>query len=140
MDNVIVYTEQTQGHSEMDRRGFFGSLGAVVCGSFLFPRKTESAQSGGLSHEEMAQLILSHPKNVCLEGKGDNLGITRCYQFEEWRIAGNSIGSDCTWGKPILIRRIRSVVGSSWFEYPTGQVRVAVELIMRIGMRSRILY
>ncbi len=101
----------------MNRRGFFSSLG-VVCGSLIFPRKTEGVQSKGLSHEEMAQLLIDHSHNVCLEG--DDFGRTRNIHYAdetdfegnqihltdhdgEWRVTGNSIG---------LYQCRRSVIGS----------------------------
>ena len=109
----------------MDRRKFTALIGAGL----LFPRTSESSPSGGLSHDQMAQLILACPENVCLNGTSYYLGRTRHYHYadeddpfdlidkkedriDEWRGAGNTIGSHCTWGEPVWSERSRSVVGS----------------------------
>lgn len=70
----------------MNRRGFFGSLGVTVCGLSIFPRKSESAQSEGFSHEEMAQIIVKHSNNaVSLIGDTHFPGITRYYHYADDR-------------------------------------------------------
>ncbi len=110
----------------MDRRKFT----ALIAGGLLFPRKSESSPpEEGLSHEQVAQAILTCPRNVHLFGTSYYLGKTRNYHYadkdssfdcivedsvSEWSEVGGTIGSDSTWGEPVWVwrTRSRSVVGS----------------------------
>ena len=63
----------------MNRREFAGIAGAGAVGLF-FPRETKGVvESGLLSHEEMAQIILKHPETVYLVGNG-----TLCYSRQHY--------------------------------------------------------
>ncbi len=56
---------------------------ALIAGGLLFPRKIRAAQSEGLSHEQMAEVILNHPDHVHLYGDTNNLGKTRNYYYDD---------------------------------------------------------
>lgn len=74
----------------MDRRVFFGSA-VAICGSLVFSRKTESVPSEvkGLTHEQMAEIILNHPLTVYLHGDMEHFGRVR-EEAGKWRT-----GRDC---------------------------------------------
>lgn len=55
----------------MNRRRFFGTIAGLS--GLIFSRKSESAQSEGLSHEKMAQVILKHPRTVSLCGDSESI-------------------------------------------------------------------
>lgn len=78
----------------MNRRRFCGAVAGGLSGLTIFPRKSESAQSEGLSHEQMAQVILEPPHNVFLSGQARGFGKSRAYHYdssglrvEEWKDA-----------------------------------------------------
>jgi len=103
----------------MDRRKF---CVAALGGLAILPRKSESAQSEeGLSHEQMAQVILGHPHTVFLSGNARCFGFSRTYYYakynpgkkdrvEKWRKAVRGDVIDCDYPSEYR-RRTKSVGG-----------------------------
>ncbi len=108
----------------MDRRKFFGVAAAGLGGLTIFPRKSESAQSQGLSHEQMAQVVLKHPHGVYLHGNARSFGKSRLTSkgsdkkyygkyYSEWHDAprGDEIDPDGIVGGVHGYKRTKSVAG-----------------------------
>ena len=79
----------------MNRRKFFGAAVAGLSGLTIFPRKSESSQlEEGLSHEQMAQVILKHPHSVYLSGNARSFGKSRLSDGDEWDDWGDAVCGD----------------------------------------------
>lgn len=128
------------------RREFTTLIGAGL----LFPREV-SAQSGYLSHEQMAEVILNHPHDVRLYGDRNHFGKTRHYAYEgervdgvdgpkvsEWRPLGHCINGNYklehskstkfVMGNRVEVRHFNlyfnRISGEQWFDISDPQLKI----------------